>query len=458
MELRDYQVKLVEGARRHYKNGCKSVLIQSGTGSGKTVTSAHILKSTAERGRRCLWIVHRREIIMQASRTFWDLGIDHGLIMGGNVVDRDAQVHIASVQTLARMLDRLPEYDFICTDEAHHSPGSQYQALYQRFPDAWRLGLTATPWRLDRQGLGPWYEQIVCGPSIASLIERKALAPYRMFAPSQPDLSGVHIVAGDYNGKEVAAVMDKPKLVGDVVRHYQRLAPDTRAIVFASSLDHSRHIVHQFREAGYTAEHVDGGDDNEYREAAIARFRSGATQILSNFSLFDEGFDVPAVETVIIARPTQSLSMYLQQVGRGLRYVEGKTAIILDHAGNADRHGMPDEEREWTLEDRERRPRGEKTSILVRRCPECFTVHRPASHCPECGYQHPVQPRQITQEEGELIEIQAKRERRQEQGQADTLDSLIQLGRSRGMKNPHGWARNVMAARAAKDARRVVGR
>lgn len=456
MKLRDYQLELVEKTREHYRKGAKSVLIQSGTGSGKTVTSSYILKSTAERGRRCLWVVHRREIILQASRTFWDMGIDHGLIMGGGIVDRSSRVHIASVQTLARMLDKLPEYDFVCVDESHHTPGSQYKALLDRFPDAWKLGLTATPWRLDRQGLGPWYEQMVCGPSVSDLIDRKALAPFRMFAPSVPDLSAVHITAGDFNGKEVADAMDKPKLIGDVVSHYQRIAPNTRAIVFACSIEHSRHIVSQFRDAGISAEHVDGGDDSEYREAAIARFRSGHTQVLSNCSLFDEGFDVPAVETVIMARPTQSLSMYLQQCGRGLRYVPGKTAIILDHAGNCERHGMPDDDREWSLEDRERRPRGEKTTEQAKRCDQCLRVHKPAPACPHCGHVYPIQPRQITQEEGELMEITAKRERRQEQGQANSLDALINLGRQRGMRNPHGWARNVLAARAAKDANRAL--
>lgn len=305
-------------------------------------------------------------------------------------------------------------------------------------------------------GLGPWYEEMVKGPTTTQLIERKALAPFRMFAPSVPDLSAIHITAGDFNGKELADAMDKPKLIGDVVGHYQKIAPNTRAIVFGSSLDHSRHIVSQFREHGISAEHVDGGDDSEYREAAIARFRSGETQVLSNFSLFDEGLDIPAVETVIDANPTQSLSRCLQKWGRGLRYVPGKTAIILDHAGNCERHGMPDDDREWSLEDRERRPRGEKTTELAKRCDQCLRVHKPAPACPHCGHVYPIQPRQITQEEGELMEITAKRERRQEQGQANSLDALINLGRSRGMKNPRGWAANVLKARAAKDAQKVL--
>jgi superfamily II DNA or RNA helicase len=226
-------------------------------------------------------------------------------------------------------------------------------------------------------------------------------------------------------------------------------------VVFAAGVANSQSIVAQFNAAGIRAEHVDGSMSVVERDAIVERFRRGETLILSNADLFGEGFDVPAIEAVILLRPTKSLSLYLQQVGRALRPMAGKSeAIILDHAGNSLRHGLPDDEREWSLEDRERRAKRDALDTPVRQCTECFYVYRPAPKCPQCGHAPPVQVREIEQIEGTLAEVKRiePRAKFREQGRADSLEALIELGRARGYKNPQFWARKVWASRQGRAA------
>lgn len=457
IELRDYQQALIAGIRAQFKGMDRTVLVQLATGGGKTVTSAYMVKTAAARGRRCWWVVHRREIILQASRTFWSMEIPHSLVMGGSISDVDAMVQVGSVQTLARRLGKLPPPDLIIFDECHHMGAAQYQAIFEACPRAQIVGLTATPWRLDGRGLGAWFESMVQGPSVADLMERGALCDYRLYAPSSTDITGVASQGGDFKRDELAKVMDKPSIVGDAVAHYRKLADGKRAIAFAVSIEHSRHVAEQFQAAGIPAAHVDGSMDSGARDAIVADFTTGAIQVLTNADLFGEGFDVPAVEAVILLRPTQSLSLHLQQIGRALRPAAGKPhAIILDHAGNAMRHGLPDDEREWTLEDRPKKKRGAKTEVPVKQCPTCFRVHQPAPQCPGCGHTYAVQSREVEQVDGELevVDLDAIRARkRQELKSARTLEQLIELGRQRRYKHPVAWAGHIMRQRQEWRAR-----
>lgn len=452
--LRDYQDALIERARERFRSGDRSVLLQLPTGGGKTLTSAFMVRNTVAKGNVAWWLVHRREIINQASSTFSSLGIPHGLVMGGAVTDPTQRVQIGSIQTIARRLSRLPKPDIIVFDEAHHMGARQYQDVFDAFPDAVKLGLTATPARLDGKGLGNWFQRLIEGPTVSLLIERGALSPYRLFAPATPDLAGVKSLGGDYKRDALSKIMDRPSIVGDAVTHYQRLAHGKRAVAFACSIDHSRNIVAQFHEAGIAAEHVDGSMDTASRDSAIARFVRGETLVLSNVDLFGEGFDVPAIEAVIMLRPTQSLSLYLQQVGRALRPLEGKSAaIILDHAGNSLRHGLPDDEREWSLDDRLKRKRAAPAEVPVRQCPECYRVYRPAPKCPGCGFQTPVAARTVEEVDGVLAEIDAaavKREAKREEGRCQTLADWQALAARRGYSSGWAWHRfNARQRRAA---------
>jgi DNA repair protein RadD len=458
IELRPYQQNLIADIRTQFRSMDRTVLVQLATGGGKTVTSAYMVKTAAERGRRCWWVVHRREIILQASRTFWSMEIPHSLVMGGSIGDPDAMVQVGSVQTLARRLGKLPPPDLIIFDECHHMGAAQYQAIYEACPRAQIVGLTATPWRLDGRGLGTWFDSMVQGPSVADLMERGALCDYRLYAPAMAtDVSRVASQGGDFKRDDLAKIMDKPSIVGDAVSHYQRLAAGKRAIVFAVSIEHSRNIAQQFRDAGIAAAHVDGSMDSGARDAIVSDFTNGAITVLSNADLFGEGFDVPAVEAVILLRPTQSLSLHLQQIGRGLRPAPGKPhAIILDHAGNAMRHGLPDDDREWTLEDRPKKKRGEKSEVPVKQCPKCFLIHAPQPECPGCGHTYAVQSREIEQVEGELevVDLDAIRARkRTELKSARTLQDLIELGKQRRYKYPSQWAGHIMRQRQQWAAR-----
>ncbi len=452
--LRPYQQALINGGREAYRQGKRSVLFNLPTGGGKTVTASTIVHGAAQKRNVVWWLCHRRELVSQASATFYAMGIPHGVVQGGHATDPQALVQVGSIQTVANRVSQLPEPALIVFDECHHIGAASWDALFHRFPRAKILGLSATPWRLDGQGLGRWFEHMVTGPSVADLIAGGSLSPYRLFAPAMPDLSGVGTAAGDFKRDALSAAMDKPQIVGDAIGHYNRLCPGKRAVAFAAGVDNSKRIAAQFLAAGIPAEHVDGSMSAEARDAAVERFKAGQTLVLSNADLFGEGFDVPAIEAAILLRPTKSLSLHLQQVGRALRPLPGKTeAIILDHAGNSLRHGLPDDEREWSLEDRERKAKGEASEVKVRQCKECFYVYPPAKACPNCGHVPPVQAREIEQVEGSLAEV-----RRAEikaitvatsPREIQTLEGLRTLARLRGYKR--GWATHVWNERQAKE-------
>lgn len=454
MILRPYQQKIIDESRAAYARRLRAVLLCLPTGGGKTVTASVIVHGSSAKGNVTWWLVHRRELLAQASQTFHSLGIPHGTVSAGHISNPHARVQVASVQTIIRRLDELPPPDLIVFDEAHHIGSASWQTIFSRFPRARVLGLTATPWRLDGQGLGNWFEEMVVGPSPAELIEMGSLSPYRLFAPATPDLSAVGTVAGDFSRSALSAAMDKPQIVGDAIGHYKRLCSGKRAVAFAAGVENSKRIAAQFREAGVMAEHVDGSMSSEERDAAVERFRAGQTLVLSNADLFGEGFDVPAIEAAILLRPTKSLSLHLQQVGRALRPCEGKTeAIILDHAGNSLIHGLPDDEREWDLADREKKSRKAPAEVPVRQCEECFFVYRPAPKCPQCGHAAKVVAREIEVVEGTLQEVekaQVQRQRRMQESECHTLDDWRRLAAERGYKP--GWAMHRWQARQRRAA------
>jgi len=435
--------------------GARSILITSPTGSGKTILTAHMLKTASQKNMSAWFLVHRRELIKQSIRSFKMVGVPHGVIASGFMEAKRLPIQIASVQTLIRRLTRYRTPSLIIWDETHHIGASSWDKIYRYFPNAYHIGLTATPMRLDGKGLGNWYKKIVHGPSVSWLIENKFLSPYKIYAPSHINTSGLHTRMGDFITSELDELVDRPTITGDAIKHYTKFCPGARAVVFCVSVKHSRHVVDQFNAAGIPAEHVDGETPPEVRDAAIKRFSSGETKILSNVELFGEGFDLPAMEAVILLRPTRSLGLYLQQVGRCLRYVEGKIAIILDHAGNCERHGLPDEERNWQLSSDmpiENKSDSEKISVKV--CPECFAAQvsgRPS--CMFCGCSFPVQYREIDQKEGDLVEVDPatlRKKRLQAQGRCQTVEDLVEEGKRRGYKRPRLWAQYVFNARQQK--------
>jgi len=449
LELRDYQSRLIDSAREHLRCGCNSVLIQSPTGSGKTVLVAHMLRRAVGRGHRAWFVVHRRELIEQSVRTLRDsAGLEVGVVAAGFSSDRNALVQVCSIQSLRGRWSSLARPSLIVWDECHHIAAGSWADVFRANPEARHIGLTATPERLDGVGLGRWFQRLVLGPSVADLIDGGWLAKFKIYSPPGASLSGVHMLGGDYNKRELNAVLDGSAVMGDVLTHYRKLAPGRRMVAFTWSIASSVELAGRFSAAGIPAEHVDGTTSMHNRDAAMSRFRRGETMVLTNVDLFGEGLDVPAIEAVALLRPTQSLGLYVQQVGRALRPAPGKShAIILDHAGNALRHGLPDDPRDWSL-DSERRKRVGDHAAPVRQCPKCYAV-MPADRpmCIECGFEFPTKSRKIAEIVGELQEMQLRRDKRMEQRKADTVQKLISIGRARGYRNPAWWAWMVFTHR-----------
>lgn len=459
--LRPYQQQCIAGLRQSFARGHHSPLLVSPTGSGKTRMFAYLIARLAESGKRSAVLVHRDELVDQVSGALSDVDVRHGFVAAGRAYDKRLPAHVASVQTLVRRLDRAAAPDYVICDEAHHCIGA---STWGRIVAEWRavnpklrlIGVTATPERLSGEGLGEVFDDMILGPTARELIDAGFLSPYRLFAPAQQlDLSGVSRRAGDFAKGELAAAVDKPAIIGDAVWHYRRTMNGAPAVVFCCSLAHAEHVVEQFRASGFRAAQVDGKMERGMRRALVQEFGRGALNVLVSVDVISEGFDVPGIVGAILLRPTQSLALYLQQVGRALRIAPGKdSAIILDHVGNTARHGMPDDEREWSLVGREESRRTKAGEAACRQCEKCFAVSpAAAAKCRECGEAFAVKPREIEQVDGTLSEVDVQAARRQaarDQAQAESLDALVELGRMRGYKNPRAWAEHVWSARARK--------
>lgn len=456
MQLRPYQHDIVTQVRQAMLAGRRSILVCSPTGSGKTALTAHMLATSASKGMASWFIVHRRELIKQSMRTFDKIGLKHGVIAASFIEEPKPLTQIASIGTLANRYNKIRQPKLIVWDECHHVAAGSWSKIFNGIDNAFHIGLTATPERLDGRGLGEYFEHMVKGPSVKWLIENNYLSPYKLFAPSGLSLTGVHTRMGDFVKSELVNAIDKPTITGNAIREYKKQCEGARAVAFCVSIEHSQHVVAQFNANGIPALHVDGETPASERDYAIQRFERGDVKILSNVDLFGEGFDLPAIECGILLRPTQSLGLYLQQVGRTLRTFPGKErAIILDHAGNVERHGLPDEVREWTLEGREIR-KGKEKKETVKVCQQCYAAQVPGkTHCLFCGYEFEIQSREVDEVDGELVEVDPsllaqRRAKKREQGSAQSLQDLIEVGRKRGYKRPEMWAKYVFNGRQSK--------
>jgi DNA repair protein RadD len=470
MNLRPRQQKAVDDIVAAYKQGYKAPILRASTGFGKTHTSATIIRRALAKGKRVWFLAHLKELLQATSARLLTENIPHGWIASGAISDRRQAVQVAMVQTLVRRLDRYTPPDLIIVDEAHLAVAQTYQTIFEwakAGPKFWQPGgahllhLTATPRRLDGRGMGEVSDIIIETCGTQDLIDEGLLAPIRYFAPSTPDLTGVRTTAGEFNQGDLRDAMDKPKITGSAVSHYQKLAHGRPAVAFCVSIEHAQHVAAEFRAAGYRAVAISGESDPIERDAALTGLQGGQIDVVCNCALWVAGVDAPAVSCIILLAPTQSVVKFLQSVGRGLRTHPGKPdCIVLDHAGNVDRHGMPTDEREWTLDGAGPKEKKQKSEVSVKTCPKCFAVvHSQATHC-LCGHEFEPQKRVIEQVDGELKEIAAqaaKKEQRREQGRAQTEADLVAIGRARGMKRPELWARHVLRARQAKEQRRFAG-
>lgn len=390
MELRPYQQELIDKTRRQIAEGKKSICVVLGCGGGKSVIQGMIAANSTAKGNRVLFIVHRRELCEQITNTFRMCGVDFSLCS------------VEMVGTVSRHLNDILPPKIIITDEAHHGLASTYRKIYDAFPQALRLGFTATPCRLGSGGLEDIFDTLVEGVSTKWLIDNHYLAPYKYYSVKIADVTGVRVSHGEYNQADLAQLMEKSRIYGSTVDEYVRIANGKRTIVYCASVEASKHTAQEFSVRGIAAAHLDGATDKEHRAATIESFRNGEITVLCNVDLFGEGFDVPDCECVLLVRPTKSLTLYIQQSMRSMRYKPGKTAIIIDLVANVYTHGLPDEPREWTLKSKKHKA---KNSVNVKECPECFTVMpSTAAACPECGHEFERQER----EEAEQLNLEMK--------------------------------------------------
>lgn len=453
LTLRDYQSRAIHDLRCAYRQGARAPLLVCPTGAGKTVMFSAITAGAVDRGRRVLILVHRRELIRQASAKLSLADVPHGIIAAGFPAS-DEPVQVASVQSLARRLERQHwQPDLIVIDEAHHAVAGTWSSVLSHWPHAYRLGVTATPIRQDGRGLGAVFDHLVKGPSVATLTSQGHLSPARLFAPPiTADLSGLQIRAGDYKQEQLDERLNRPTVTGDAIAHYRRFCNHKRAIAFCCSAKHAQSVSAAFNRDGVPAAVMLGETPTAERDDMVRQFAAGTIQLLVTVDVVSEGFDCPDAEAAILLRPTASLGLYLQQVGRVLRPAPGKPhAVILDHVGNVHRHGFPDDLHDWSLDDRLKRSRSAGPAApSVRTCEQCFAAFAPAPQCPVCGADcAPAPARQVKQVAGELKELQreAVRQRTAERKRARSLQDLIHIGQARGMKNPVGWAKHVYFAR-----------
>lgn len=499
--LRPYQQDVVNEVRNAFAEGYKCPLVVASTGAGKTVMFSYIAKNAADRNNAILIAAHRKEIIRQISLSLARFALPHNVIaapalvrqikiaqfkaFGKSFVDTTSSTMVGSVQTIvgrfdmidaaiARLSKRItkPAKTIVIQDEGHHVvQNTAWGRVMDRYGPAVgnvSLIVTASPQRLDGRGLGKGHggyaDTIIEAPPMSWLIENGFLSPYRVFtAQHQIDVSSVKTRMGDYAASDLQEVVDKPQITGDAITHWRKHANGLKTAIFCVSVEHSKHVAAEFNANGIPAAHIDGGTDDTERDKAIIDFANGKILVITNVNILSEGFDLASIaqqdvtiDCVVDLAPTQSLVNALQRWGRALRPAAGKTAILLDHAGNVMRHGLPDEDRAWTLEGVKKKKRkteeDDEEDVKVKCCPECFSIHEPQPVCPNCGHVYEIKARKIEHIEGELKEIQQaqieqmRKTRMLQQGKAQTVHELIAQGMSRGR------AEKIIEARLAKQA------
>ena len=441
MNLREYQADLYHKTSAAFRKGRRRVLVVSPCGSGKTVLMAKMAADAQSNGKNVWVILPRQEIMEQTFETFERCEIPLNTIYVGMAI------------TTANRINELPTPDLILFDECHISVASTYWKIVNAAPSAFIVGLTASPIRTDNKPLGSLYETLVEGVTVRWLIENKFLAPYEYYSVTVADLSGM----SDCN--DAASFLMKPAVYGKVIENWRKLANNLPTVCYCSSVNHSKATAEAFKEAGINAMHFDGTTPYAERKAIVEHFRAGEIQVLCNCDLISMGFDMPDIGCVLMLRPTQSCSLFVQQSGRALRYKPGKTAVIIDAVANFMRFQLPDEPYEWSLDIpiKPRKEVNENGDFYIRTCNECYMVFPTAPVCPYCGYEYPLHPREIKAREDielkritaeEMARVEAEKKRaRMEQGRAQTFEELVAIGKRKGYKNPSFWASQVLRGR-----------
>lgn len=431
VQLRPYQLAVIKEVYEAWGKGFRNVCTQLATGAGKTVLFSRIL---ADHKEPSIAIAHRIELVGQISLTLARYRIAHNLIaprhaireiiglhiaeIGRSYIDPHAKCHVAGVDTLIKKEEPwFKSVTLLVQDEGHHPlKENKWGKVSTMFPNAYGLYPTATPCRADGKGLGRHadgvIDKLIVGPSMRDLIEMGYLTDYRIFAPSSDiNLADVPITAsGDFSPPKLRSAVHQSHIVGDVVAQYLRIAPGKLGVTFAVDIEAATNIAEEFNKRGVNAAIVSSKTPDSLRASIMNRFKRRELLQIVNVDLLGEGVDVPAIEVVSMARPTQSFALYSQQFGRALRPMEGKThAIIIDHVSNVVRHGLPDAPRTWSLDRRDRKRSTALDAIPLRTClnDTCLAVYpRIKRICPNCGfYTPPAQRSAPEQVDGDLLEL-----------------------------------------------------
>lgn len=351
-------------------------------------------------------VVRGRHLVKQACERLVREDVHHGVLMAGHWLYRpDAPLQLCSIDTL-RARKIYPDADLIVIDECHMATSDSYKTFLEAYPAAFILGVSATPY--TEKSLSHVADVVVKPISILELIEQGYLVPPRYFAPSTPNLDDVKIsqMTHDYVNKDLTRVMDTSTLIGDIVGHWKRLGEGRQTICFATSVEHSKHIADKFCSEGVKAEHMDADTPEKMRDEILKRFEKGETNVVVNCGILCTGVDLPFCSCIIMARPTKSYSLFIQQAGRGTRPFSGKKDfIILDHAGNILRHGFITEEQDATIDPSQ--PRSRNVGLKPRICGNCFAVYS-GPICSGCGFTesvHQTGKREIEGVDGVLSEL-----------------------------------------------------
>lgn len=389
-------------------------------------------KMVADSRSDVLILTHRQELKNQHEELLQSLGLKN--------------YRIAMIMTEAHRLGRYKRPNLIVADEAHLSMANSWQKVIEYY-DTYTVGLTATPVRLTGKPLGDVYQDLITGVSVKELIAAGRLAPYEYYAPFTVDSEGINVRQGDYVLKELDRLMNDRAIYSDAVESWKKLANGGKTIAYCVSVKHAEKVAEAFNLAGITAMAVSGNTQN--RDQIMQDFRDGKFTVLCNCALISEGVSIDDVTCCLLLRPTESLALHIQQSQRCMRYMPGKTAIIIDCVGNYTRHGLPDDDIDWSLNKSvsRRKQMDDAGNLTVRVCPECFMTFPTADRCPFCGSQYPLHPRELkAKEEIELARITAeemaaveaaKKKARMEVGMCRTLEDLWSIARDRGYKP--GW-------------------
>lgn len=473
--VRPRQQKAIDDLRAAYKRGAVAPILIAPTGFGKSHTAIHMIQSATARGLRVWFMAHLKEILNDTADRLIEAGITHGYIWAGHPADRRQAVQVVSVQTAARRLDRLDVPDLIIVDEAHLAVAATYQDVF-----AWAkagpkhyvkggcklLHLTATPRRLDGRGMGEVADALVPTCSTGELIAEGLLAPVRYLTPDTPDMSGAGHVGGDFNTSKASEIMTRPAIVGSALQHYLTHGRGRPGLGFCVDIKSARKFADEFAAAGLRTMAISGDDHDDLRDEAQAGLERGRLDFVFNCKLWVAGVDIPAISYIADLAPTESLTRYLQGLGRGLRTHPGKSDLLYaDHAGNLARHGNPLAPRAWSLAASGEKRAGGDREMPVKQCPRCYaTVSAAATNC-ICGHEFVTQGREIDQVDGELSEVDlgaappvppankpASAAKQKERA------ALIAMARKRGKRDPVRWAEQILRGRAARDERMALVR